>query len=100
MPNLLMKMLRKTKFEIKNMTAGNTIQKTDAEQGFARQFDATRENLPGNDWVNEQREAAIRTFGKLGLPHRRIEAWKYTDLRTMLKEAMTPAGNDLGEVIG
>lgn len=71
------------------------IQKTEAELGYANQFDATHENLPGDDWVREQRQGAIRRFVELGLPHRRIEAWKYTDLRMMLKEALTPAGNDL-----
>ncbi len=80
------------------MTAGTTIQKTDAELGLARQFDETRANLPGNDWVREQREEAIRTFARLGLPHRRVEAWKYTDLRSMLKDAKTPADADLNSV--
>lgn len=80
------------------MNAVPEIQKTDAEQGYLNQFDALHENMPGDDWVAEQRNAAIRKFGELGLPHRRIEAWKYTDLRMMLKEALTPAGNDLAKV--
>ena len=37
------------------------------------------------------RKAAIGRFGALGLPHRRIEAWKYTDLRNAMKEALPPA---------
>ena len=31
---------------------------------------------------------AIGKFSALGLPHRRIEEWKYTDLRANLKEAL------------
>ncbi len=34
------------------------------------------------------RTEAMRRFGALGLPHRRIEAWKYTDLRNLMKEAL------------
>ncbi|MBO0765871.1 MAG: Fe-S cluster assembly protein SufD, partial [Hyphomicrobiaceae bacterium] len=33
-------------------------------------------------------------FAGLGLPHRRLEAWKYTDLRSALKEALPPAFAD------
>ena len=80
------------------MTTASPIKKTEAEKGFVQQFDETGKNLPGNDWVSAQREAAIRRFGELGLPHRRIEAWKYTDLRQMLKEALTPASGELAKV--
>ena len=31
--------------------------------------------------VPDARKAAIGAFAALGLPHRRIEEWKYTDLR-------------------
>jgi Fe-S cluster assembly protein SufD len=33
------------------------------------------------------REAAFRRFDALGLPHRRVEDWKYTDLRALMREA-------------
>jgi Fe-S cluster assembly protein SufD len=33
------------------------------------------------------RAKAIKTYADLGLPHRRVEAWKYTDLRARLTEA-------------
>ena len=39
----------------------------------------------------DARKAAIGAFAALGLPHRRIEEWKYTDLRNALKEALPPA---------
>ena len=80
------------------MSANAQIEKTRAEKGFVRQFEQTGRNLPGNGWVAELRNAAIRLFGELGLPHRRIEAWKYTDLRLMLKEALTPASGELAKV--
>jgi len=37
------------------------------------------------------RKDARATFAKTGLPHRRMEDWKYTDLRTRLHEALPPA---------
>jgi len=42
-------------------------------------------------WLEERRVAARNTFHAKGLPHRRVEDWKYTDLRTALEGA-----NDLG----
>ena len=41
--------------------------------------------------MTEARKAAIGTFAALGLPHRRIEQWKWTDLRSALKEPLSPA---------
>ena len=36
----------------------------------------------------------MRKFSELGLPHRRIEEWKYTDLRAALKDALPLAVAD------
>ena len=38
------------------------------------------------------RKAAFRHFDAQGLPHRRIEEWKYTDLRALMREANPLAG--------
>ncbi len=66
--------------------------RTKAEQGFLDIFSEVEKKLPGatNDWAAKLRRKAIYTFGSLGLPTRRIEAWKYTDLRTRLTEALPP----------
>jgi len=37
---------------------------------------------PGPEWVQVMRETAAGQFREFGLPTRRDEAWKYTDLRT------------------
>jgi len=37
------------------------------------------------------RERAIAAFARAGLPHRRVEEWKYTDLRAKMREAFAPA---------
>jgi Fe-S cluster assembly protein SufD len=71
-----------------------TVLKTKAEQGFSEAFAAIADELPGRDDVRDVRERAIGRFEALGLPHRRIEAWKYTDLRSLLKEALPPNVGD------
>src|SRR5680860_317135 len=67
--------------------------KTKAEQGFAEQFDTGKSTLPGagNAWADGLREAAWQTYAASGLPHRRVEEWKYTDLRARFAEAYPPA---------
>ena len=64
--------------------------KTKAEQQLVAQFAEVADRLPGAGWVKDARRAAIGAFAASGLPHRRIEEWKYTDLRTLLKEAFPP----------
>lgn len=65
--------------------------KTKAEQALTEQFDAVLPRLPGNADITAVRKAAIGRFGALGLPHRRVEEWKYTDLRAAVKDAFAPA---------
>jgi Fe-S cluster assembly protein SufD len=67
------------------------LTRTKAEQAFAELFEAVAARLPGSPAVAEARKAAIGAFTGLGLPHRRIEEWKYTDLRTAWKETLPPA---------
>ena len=67
------------------------VTRTKAEQALSQNFEAVAAKLPGAGAVAEARKAAIGTFAALGLPHRRIEEWKYTDLRTALKEVLPPA---------
>ena len=42
-------------------------------------------------WLDRRRADAFQRFRTSGIPHRRIEEWKYTDLRVALKEALPPA---------
>jgi Fe-S cluster assembly protein SufD len=66
------------------------VSKTKAEQALTQQFETVAGRLPGDAAIGEARKAAIGEFAALGLPHRRIEAWKYTDLRNAIKEALPP----------
>ena len=61
--------------------------KTAAESGLAESFVAVRRSLPGVPAVAALREDAFRKFDARGLPHRRVEEWKYTDLRALMRDA-------------
>jgi hypothetical protein len=69
------------------------VVKTKAEQALAEGYAAIADALPGGDGARDVRERAIGRFESLGLPHRRIEAWKYTDLRQL------PASESAGACI-
>jgi Fe-S cluster assembly protein SufD len=58
--------------------------KTPAEQALAEAFAAAKPKLPG---LPDARADAFAQFDKSGLPHRRVEEWKYTDLRALWREA-------------
>ncbi len=62
--------------------------RTKAEQAYLDLFEAAEKALPGarDPFMSKLRAKAIETYGRLGLPHRRIEAWKYTDLRARLTD--------------
>lgn len=69
------------------MSAEARHQKTNAELGLAGAFAAAKPSLPGDDGITAAREAAFGSFAATGLPHRRVEAWKYTDLRSLMRDA-------------
>ena len=70
------------------------VMKTKVEQALTENFAAVEDKLPGGPDVRKVRDAAIGRFSALGLPSRRIEAWKYTDLRNALKEVLPLRTND------
>lgn len=67
---------------------------TPAEQRFLDLYASVSGKLPGAGIpsVRAWRQAALDAFTKLGLPHRRVEEWKYTDLRTLMTEVRPLAG--------
>src|SRR5512139_3293322 len=62
--------------------------RTPAEQALVAAYDGARGKLPGQGAVASLREDAFKRFDAKGLPTRRVEEWKYTDLRTGLREAL------------
>jgi Fe-S cluster assembly protein SufD len=61
--------------------------RTAAEAALAETFAAAKTRLPGRGAIAAMRETAFDAFAAKGLPHRRVEEWKYTDLRTLMREA-------------
>jgi Fe-S cluster assembly protein SufD len=67
-----------------------TTLKTKAENQLREQFDDAATTLPGTGWVKTLRANAFAAFAADGLPHRRVEEWKYTDLRERLRDVPAP----------
>ena len=61
-----------------------------AEQALGDQFRSAAASR-GRDGAARRREADFSRFAAAGLPNRHIESWHYTDLRTILREALPPA---------
>ena len=61
--------------------------RTKAETALAESFAQASASLPGGDAVRGARTRAFDVFHERGLPHRRVEAWHYTDLRNLMREA-------------
>ncbi|MCJ2143606.1 SufB/SufD family protein [Methylobacterium sp. E-066] len=63
--------------------------RTSAETGLSSLFESARKSFASEEAI--AREEAFRFFEATGLPSRRVEAFKYTDLRAAMKEAVPPA---------
>jgi Fe-S cluster assembly protein SufD len=64
------------------------VAKTETGRALSDGFAAAQGRLPGAGKVAEARRRAFEIFERLGLPHRRIEDWKYTDLRVLMHEVL------------
>ncbi len=74
------------------MTIEPRALETRAETDLAAAWESRRDALPGGAAVAGRRQAAFDAFRKSGLPHRRVEEWKYSDLRARLKAVAPFAG--------
>ena len=70
-----------------NAMADVKVMKTAAETALAQTYARAHASLPGGAAIAQQRAAAFDLFAKEGLPHRRVEDWKYTDLRALMRDA-------------
>ncbi len=69
---------------------------TPAEQRFLDLYASVSAELPGagSAAVRAWRDAARDAFIMLGVPHRRVEEWKYTDLRALMPDVYPLGGLD------
>ena len=68
------------------------LAKTETERALTDVFAVARARLPGAGKVADARQQAFEAYERAGLPHRRIEDWKYTDLRALMREVLPSAG--------
>jgi Fe-S cluster assembly protein SufD len=62
--------------------------KNETANALSDSFAVVRDRLPGTGKVAAARGAAFEAYAQAGLPHRRIEDWKYTDLRALMREVL------------
>ncbi|MGD1886547.1 MAG: Fe-S cluster assembly protein SufD [Cohaesibacteraceae bacterium] len=70
--------------------------RTEAETAVLEAFIDAQETLPGKSETLSDRRQRMALFEQQGLPHRRVEEWKYTDLRTLMR-TIAPLTLSLGE---
>ncbi|KWV54246.1 Fe-S cluster assembly protein SufD [Bradyrhizobium macuxiense] len=66
----------------------NVVAKTETGRALGDTFALVCDRLPGKGKISDQRRQAFDAYERLGLPHRRIEDWKYTDLRALMREVL------------
>jgi Fe-S cluster assembly protein SufD len=64
------------------------VAKTETDRALSDSFAVVRDRLPGAAKVVDLRRQAFEAYERAGLPHRRIEDWKYTDLRALMREVL------------
>jgi Fe-S cluster assembly protein SufD len=64
------------------------LAKTETGRALSDVFAVARDRLPGVGKVADIRRQAFEAYERAGLPHRRIEDWKYTDLRALMREVL------------
>lgn len=64
------------------------VAKTETGRALSDSFAIARDRLPGAGKVAGIRQQAFEAYERAGLPHRRIEDWKYTDLRVLMREVL------------
>jgi Fe-S cluster assembly protein SufD len=64
------------------------LAKTDTGRALSDIFAIARDRLPGAGKAANARREAFDAYQRMGLPHRRIEDWKYTDLRVLMREVL------------
>jgi Fe-S cluster assembly protein SufD len=64
------------------------VAKTETGRALSDSFAVARDRLPGAGKIVDLRRQAFEAYERAGLPHRRIEDWKYTDLRALMREVL------------
>ncbi len=76
------------------MTIQPAIRQTPAEAALTKAYATILGDLPGDGPVMAARDQLVHTLKTRGLPTRRVEAWHYTDLKSLLPSV--PERVDIG----
>jgi Fe-S cluster assembly protein SufD len=76
-----------------SMNMQTTTRQTLAEMALIEAYNDQLGELPGNGDVLATRDRLLDDLKTAGLPTRRIEAWHYTDLKTLLRAVPSDIGN-------
>ena len=70
----------------------NMTQDQDTGFSLAAPFDEAAPRLPGADlaWLDSLRSQGIEAFRANGLPNRKVEAWRYTNVSALEKQSFAP----------
>lgn len=62
------------------------------QPNYHETFERLHDRLPGAgvSWITRMREQAMSEFQQHAFPDTRVEAWKYTDLRSLKRHAFSP----------
>jgi Fe-S cluster assembly protein SufD len=63
------------------------LPRTKAESAYLEAFSS---GVAGPEWLGRLRRSGYESFAALGLPHRRLEDWKWFDLRQIVDRAYPP----------
>jgi Fe-S cluster assembly protein SufD len=67
------------------------LAKTETGRAVSDIFAVARDRLPGAGQVADARRQAFDAYEREGLPTRRVEDWKYTDLRVLMRDVLPSA---------
>jgi Fe-S cluster assembly protein SufD len=71
------------------------------QPSYQETFQRLQQHLPGAavEWMSRMRNSALAAMQRQGFPDTHVEAWKYTDLRSLQRHAFTPVPAS-GEITG
>jgi Fe-S cluster assembly protein SufD len=64
------------------------LAKNETGRALSDLFAVARDRLPGAGGIADARQQAFDAYQRAGLPSRRVEDWKYTDLRVLMRDVL------------
>ncbi|MGE0635324.1 MAG: Fe-S cluster assembly protein SufD [Bacteroidia bacterium] len=71
-----------------------TAEKTSTTEKLVSDFEAVKKTLPGNSFIQNIRQKAIESFSALGIPARKNEEYKYSNVQKLFSESFTQSAID------